>query len=174
MVGASKTNELSATWQRRRQREYPSLSLRALLPSAVTFDARITIQPKIALRPRHKSRCIFVYPISGIGWPRHWEPQMTHLTQLLSGSARPKAAPCAGLRPKVLARFHFRLAIWQQFLHLALDGVACQASCLDPSPRYREGLHSNQRSLVSSRRRLQCPVKSLPCSALAARCLRPR
>ena len=38
------------------------LSLRTSRPSAVKFNDRIALQPKIAARPRHKSRCIFVDP----------------------------------------------------------------------------------------------------------------
>ena len=38
------------------------LSLRALPPLAANFDASNQLQPKIAVRPRHKSRCIFVDP----------------------------------------------------------------------------------------------------------------
>jgi hypothetical protein len=39
-----------------------SLSLRALQPSGVKLDARITLQPKIAGSALHKSRSIFVDP----------------------------------------------------------------------------------------------------------------
>ena len=38
------------------------LSLRTSQPSAVKSDDRITIQPKIAVRRRYKSRSIFVDP----------------------------------------------------------------------------------------------------------------